>query len=81
MRSNIHKLYVIKVAKWFMLTMPILMIYYKDHGFTDTQAFQLKAFYSISIVVFELPSGYFADVFGRKLTLIIGAVLLDRLRD
>ena len=30
--SNIRKLYVIKMAKWFMLTMPILMLYYKDHA-------------------------------------------------
>jgi MFS family permease len=74
-QSNIYKLYVIKMAKWFMLTMPILMLYYKDHGFSDAQAFQLKAFYSLSIVLFELPSGYFADVLGRKMTLVIGAIL------
>jgi len=74
-RSNIYKLYIIKMAKWFMLTMPILMLYYKDHGFSDAQAFQLKACYSLSIVLFEIPSGYFADVLGRKKTLVIGAVL------
>jgi MFS family permease len=74
-KSNIHRLYVIKMAKWFMLTMPILMLYYKEHGFSDAQAFQLKAFYSLSIVLFEIPSGYFADVLGRKLTLVIGAIL------
>lgn len=35
----------------------------------------LKAVYSIVIVALELPSGYFADVLGRKKTLIIGALL------
>jgi MFS family permease len=73
--SNIRKLYIIKMAKWFMLTMPILMLYYKDNGFTDAQAFQLKACYSIAIVIFEVPSGYFADVLGRKMTLVVGAVM------
>ncbi len=58
-----------------MLTMPILMLFYKDMGFTDRQSFQLKAFYSIAIVIFEIPSGYFADVLGRKKTLIIGSIL------
>ncbi|MBP8850731.1 MAG: MFS transporter [Breznakibacter sp.] len=58
-----------------MLTMPILMLFYKDVGFTTTQSFQLKAFYSISIVIFDLPSGYLADIIGRKRSILIGAVL------
>jgi MFS family permease len=73
--ANIYKLYIIKMAKWFMLTMPILMLYYKEHGFTDAESFQLKAVYSLAIVIFEIPSGYFADVLGRKLTLVIGSIL------
>ncbi|MFO8001334.1 MAG: MFS transporter [Marinilabilia sp.] len=72
---NILRLYIIKTAKWFMLTMPIIMLFYKDMGLSNEQAFQLKAIYSISIVVFEIPSGYFADIWGRRITLILGAVL------
>jgi MFS family permease len=75
MRSNIYRLYVIKMAKWFMLTMPILMLYYKDHGFSDAQAFELKAAYSLGILIFEVPSGYFADIIGRRRTLLLGAIL------
>lgn len=73
--NNVYKLFIIKIAKWFMLTMPILMLYYKDSGLTNEQSFQLKAFYSITIVLFEIPSGYLADLWGRKKTLILGAVL------
>lgn len=58
-----------------MLTMPILMLYYQDMGMTTEQSFQLKAVYSISIVVFEIPSGYLADIWGRKVTLVLGAIL------
>ncbi|MCW3805936.1 MFS transporter [Plebeiibacterium marinum] len=75
LQSNITKLYIIKIAKWFMLTMPILMLFYKDMGFSDRESFQLKAFYSIAIVIFEIPSGYVADVIGRKKTLIAGSIL------
>ena len=57
-----------------MLTQPILMLYFKDTGLSTEQAFKLKAIYSAAIVLLELPSGYFADVLGRRLTLIIGAV-------
>lgn len=73
--SNIGKLYIIKVAKWFMLTMPILMLFYKDMGFSDRESFLLKAFYSIAIVIFEIPSGYVADVIGRRKTLVFGSIL------
>lgn len=72
--GNIPRLYIIKTAKWFMLTMPILMLYYKDMGFTTEQAFRLKAIYSIAIVLFEIPSGYLADILGRKTTLLAGGI-------
>ncbi|MFT3739356.1 MAG: MFS transporter [Breznakibacter sp.] len=71
---NILNLNLIKVAKWFMLTVPILMLFYKDCGFSTEESFQLKAFYSIAIVIFEIPSGYMADVIGRKRTIVIGSI-------
>lgn len=58
-----------------MLTTPFLMIFYTDHGLSATEAFQIKAVYSILIVLLEIPSGYFADSLGRKRSLVIGAVL------
>ncbi|WP_010418784.1 MFS transporter [Anaerophaga thermohalophila] len=72
---NIIRLYIIKTAKWFMLTMPIIMLFYKDMGLSHEQSFQLKAIYSISVVIFEVPSGYLADILGRRITLILGAIL------
>jgi MFS family permease len=44
-------------------------------GLSHKEAFQLKAIYSISIVICEVPSGYLADILGRKVTLVLGAVL------
>jgi MFS family permease len=73
--QNILRLYIIKIAKWFMLTMPIIMLFYKDMGLSHKEAFQLKAIYSISIVIWEVPSGYLADILGRKVTLVLGAFL------
>ncbi|MFC2152602.1 MFS transporter [Bacteroidota bacterium] len=35
----------------------------------------IKLLYSISIVILEIPSGYLADILGRKKTLVIGSVL------
>jgi len=73
--GNIYRLYIIKTAKWFSLIMPIIVLFYQDNGLTMTEIFWLKSVYSIGIVAFEIPSGYFADVWGRKKTLIVGTLL------
>lgn len=73
--SNIWKLYLIKISKWFMLFMPYIVPFYQENGLDMHQIMVLQALYSVSIVVMEIPSGYFADVIGRRRTLILGVVL------
>jgi len=75
MRWNIYKLYLVKVAKWFSLIMPIVVLFYKENNLEQFDIFILQGIYSISIVALEIPSGYFADVLGRKKTLIWGSIL------
>jgi MFS family permease len=57
-----------------MLYMPIVVPFYESNGLTMKDIMLLQAIYSIAIVVLEIPSGYLADVIGRRKTLIIGAV-------
>jgi MFS family permease len=55
--------------------MPIVVIFYEDNRLTPYHIFLLQGIYSVAIVVLEIPSGYFADVLGRKKTLIMGSIL------
>lgn len=73
--ENTIQLYLIKIAKWFNLIMPIVVLFYQENGLTMSQIFILKSIYSIAMVVTELPSGYLADVWGCRRTLLFGAVL------
>lgn len=73
--QNTIQLYLIKVAKWFNLIMPIVVLFYHDNGLSMSQIFMLKSVYSIAMVVFELPSGYLSDVWGCRRTLIIGSLM------
>lgn len=73
--QNIFRLYIIKCAKWFMLVMPIVVPFYQSNGLTMHDVFFLRAIYSIAIVLLEIPSGYFADVWGRKTTLVAGTIM------
>ncbi|MCQ2605730.1 MAG: MFS transporter [Bacteroidales bacterium] len=72
--GNIPKLYIIRCAKWFMLYMPIIGLFYDANGLSATEIFLVQAAYSFASALFAIPSGYFADVIGRKKTLIIGTV-------
>ncbi|MCP4313260.1 MAG: MFS transporter [Bacteroidetes bacterium] len=74
MHPNIYRLYLIKIAKWFMLYMPIVVPFYESNGLSMKDIMVLQAIYSIAIVILEIPSGYLADVIGRRKTLILGAV-------
>ncbi len=72
---NIYYLYLIKLSKWLMLIMPIVALFYNENGLDDFDIFLLQAIYSVSVAVMEIPSGYMADIVGRKKTLILGSVL------
>lgn len=71
--ANIWKIYIYKFLSEFYLIAPILIPYYASKQLSSTQIFTIQAFYALSILVFEVPSGYLADVLGRKKTLILGA--------
>jgi MFS family permease len=74
-RKNIARLYVVKISKWFNLVMPVVVLFYQDNDMGMHEIFILKSIYSLAIVALELPSGWMADVWGRKKTLLLGAVL------
>lgn len=74
MKRNILALYLIKLSKWFTLVMPIIVLFYEKHGLGLQDVFILKSVYSIAAVVLEIPSGYLADVWGRRKCLISGCI-------
>lgn len=58
-----------------MFYMPIVVLFYHENGLDEQYIFYLHAVYSICIVIFEIPSGYIADILGRKPAIIMGTVL------
>lgn len=75
MKRNILALYLIKLSKWFTLVMPIIVLFYEEHGLGLQDVFILKSVYSVAAVALEIPSGYLADVWGRRKCLILGSIL------
>ena len=74
LRHNILKMYLLKGVLWFMVAMPIIILFFQEHGLSLTQIMTLQAIYSFSVALFEIPSGYIADLFGRKQTMALSTV-------
>ena len=73
--KNIPRLYFIKISKWFNMVMPVIVLFYQNNGMGMHEIFILKSIYSVAIVAMEIPSGWMADVWGRKKTLLLGSIL------
>lgn len=75
MNRNITALYLIKLSKWFSLVMPIIVLFFQEQKLGLEDIFILKSVYSVAAVALEIPSGYLADVWGRKRCLVFGCIL------
>lgn len=72
---NITLLFALKAAKWFLLFMPVIVLFFMDNGLSVEQVMWTQTAYSLSVALFEMPSGYFSDKLGRRLTLILGMLI------
>lgn len=75
LHANIYYLYLIKLSKWFMLIMPVVALFYTDNGLDEFDIYLLQAIYSLGVACMEIPSGYMADMIGRRTSLILGSFL------
>ena len=75
LEGNINKMYLLKAVKWFMIVMPILVLFFEKHGLSLTQIMILQATYSFTVAILEIPSGFIADIYGRRLSLFYGSIL------
>ncbi|HEX7599824.1 MAG TPA: MFS transporter, partial [Polyangia bacterium] len=74
--SNLPRLYGFRFLRDFLLIMPAIVPVYRSCGLDATGILLVQAVFSAASLVFEIPSGYFADVMGRRRGLLTGAVLM-----
>jgi MFS family permease len=51
-------------------------IFLLDAGLSNLEAFTANAFFTVGMVLFEVPTGIVADVYGRRLSFLLGTVTL-----
>ncbi|SDH95508.1 Predicted arabinose efflux permease, MFS family [Agrococcus jejuensis] len=51
-------------------------IFLLDAGLTNLEAFAANAFYTVGLLLFEIPTGVVADLRGRRLSFLLGSAVL-----
>ena len=72
--GNIRKLYIYEILYSLMFFTPVIVLFYQNNGLSLTQIMTIQSINSVVWILMEIPSGYFADVVGRKQSLMITGV-------
>ncbi|MFD0680296.1 MULTISPECIES: MFS transporter [unclassified Paenibacillus] len=72
---NIPLFYLYQFLNSFILDRGIWMLYLAARGFTLTEIGIIEALYHAVIFIFEVPTGYIADRFGNRTSLLLSQVL------
>ncbi|MFC1697603.1 MFS transporter [Nanoarchaeota archaeon] len=73
LERNINIIYIYNFLMGLMFLLPIYALYLKQELFTVFNVTLIIAIGSIALLIFEVPSGAFADLFGRKKTIILSS--------
>jgi len=76
LKANPPLLVALSALELTLFPIPIITLFWKDQiGMSLRDIMVLQAIFGLAVVLFEFPSGYFADRGGYKRSLLVGAVL------
>ena len=73
--DNLKKLFWLRSLSWVWAYLPTLVLFYRERGLSLSDILLLKGIFSFVVAAFEVPTGYAADVFGRKKCLVLGSLV------
>jgi len=76
LRNNIKTIYWMIFFQSFMIIIAVFVPLLQRYGLSMSQVLQTQALFAFVVAVFEVPSGYLADLWGRKNTIVIGEGLI-----
>lgn len=74
LRGNIPRVLWIHAAWMFLVIIPVIVPFLQDHGLDMRDVYLLQSVFAITVVILEVPSGYVADLIGRRRTLLIAGL-------
>lgn len=73
--SNVWKFYLLKFISSLELTIAIFVLFLLANNLSMTQVMLLETIFIVMVLALEMPSGAFADIYGRKTSLTLSLVL------
>jgi MFS family permease len=59
----------------FLVIVPILVPFWKTLGLSMREVLEIQAIFGLSVAIFEIPTGYIADLWGRKASVCLGSFI------
>lgn len=75
LERNIRVIYLFSFFWLAMVIIPVIVPFYESKGLTLAEVYYLQAIFAFVVFLCEVPSGYVADMLGRKNALIAGSIL------
>ena len=76
LQRNVPRTLCLSFLQVFMLLMPVIVIFFETRGLALAEVLLLQAWFAVLVGVLEVPSGYVADLLGRRGTMIAGGLFL-----
>jgi MFS family permease len=70
--KNIPKIYAFNFFRMFLIVIPIIVPFFQSLGLSMEQVFIVQALFGVSMALFEVPTAYLGDLWGRKNVMLLG---------
>ena len=71
---NAKLLYGFSFSWMFIPVIPVFVPYITRTGLSMQEFLELQAIFGLAVAILEVPSGYLADIWGRRNTIIVGCI-------
>lgn len=75
LHNNIRTIYLMGFFQSFMVVIPVYVPLLQSYGLSMSQVLQTQAMFALTIALCEVPSGYIADLWGRRRAILVGSAL------
>ena len=75
LQRNVYRTLLVGFFQVFLVIIPVAVPFFSSLGLSMGDVFVLQAWFGFVVLVTEVPSGYVADLLGRKNTLVVGVLL------
>ena len=76
LEKNYQRILVLSFFQVFLVLMPIIVLFFESRGLTLPEIFLLQAWFATVVLIMEVPSGYLADLLGRKRVIVVGTFFI-----